>query len=61
MSWLISGLLALLVLSVVAFVAPAVFGPTVAGAAPVLFAIAVVGLAAIWWRATRGRQGRERP
>lgn len=57
MSWLISALLALLVMSVVAFVAPSVFGPTVAGAAPFLFAIAAVALAAIWWRARRGGRG----
>ena len=61
MSWLISGLLALLVLSVVAFVAPSVFGPTVAGAAPFLFGTAVVALGAIWWRATRGRRARGGP
>ena len=58
MSWLISALLALLVLSVVAFVAPTVFGPTVAGAAPVLFAIAVVALAALWGR-SRARHREE--
>lgn len=61
MSWLISALLALLVLSVVAFVVPSAFGPTVSAAAPFLFAIAVVALAAIWWRATRGRRGMDGP
>jgi len=61
MSWLISALLALLVLSVVAFVAPSAFGPTVASAAPFLFALALAALAALWWRATRERQGEEGP
>jgi hypothetical protein len=53
MGWLASALLALLVLSVVAFAAPAVFGPVVAGLAPVLVVIAVIGLGGLWWRSRR--------
>jgi hypothetical protein len=53
MGWLASALVALLVLSAVAFVAPAVFGPAAAGLAPLLVVIAVIGLGAVWWRSRR--------
>ena len=53
MGWLASALLALLVLGVVAFVAPAVFGPAMAGLAPLLVVVAVIGLGGIWWRSRR--------
>lgn len=59
MGWLISALLALLVLSGVAFLAPAVFGPAVAGLAPLLFVIALIGLGGIWWRHSRHRVDQE--
>jgi hypothetical protein len=53
MGWLASALVALLVLSAVAFLAPTVFGPIVAGLAPLLVVIAVIGLGAMWWRSQR--------
>lgn len=59
MGWLISALVALLVLSAVAFVAPAVFGPAVAGLAPLLVVVALIGLGAIWWRHSRHRVDQE--
>jgi uncharacterized membrane protein len=59
MGWLISALIALLVLSAVAFVAPAIFGPAVAGLAPLLFVIALIGIGAIWWRHSRSRVDQE--
>lgn len=59
MGWLISALIALLVLSAVAFVAPAIFGPAVAGLAPLLFVVALIGLGGIWWRHSRGRIDQE--
>lgn len=55
MGWLISALVALLILSAVAFVAPAIFGPAVAGLAPLLFVVALIGLGAAWWRHSSGR------
>ncbi len=59
MGWLISALVALLVLSAVAFAAPAIFGPAVAGLAPLLFVVALIGLGAMWWRASRRRVDQE--
>ena len=59
MGWLISALIALLVLSAVAFAAPAIFGPAVAGLAPLLVVIALIGLGAIWWRHSRSRIDQE--
>jgi hypothetical protein len=53
MGWIASALLALLVLSVIAFAAPSVFGPAVAGLAPLLVVIAVIGLGGMWWRSRR--------
>ena len=53
MTWLLSALLALLVLSVLAIVSPAIFGPAVAGLAPLLVVIAVIGIGATWWRMSR--------
>jgi len=50
MGWLISFLLALLVVSVLAFAMPTLFGPVVAGLAPVLVVIALIGLGGVWWR-----------
>jgi hypothetical protein len=55
MGWLVSALIALLVLSVVAWLAPAVFGPVVAGLAPLLVVIALIGLGGVWWRRSQGR------
>ena len=55
MGWLISALIALLVLSVLAIVSPAVFGPAVAGLAPLLIIVAVIGLGAVWWRGSQRR------
>lgn len=59
MGWLISALIALLVLSAIAFVAPAIFGPAVAGLAPLLFVVALIGLGGIWWRHSRSRIDQE--
>ena len=59
MGWLASALIALLVLSAVAFAAPAVFGPAVAGLAPLLIVIALIGLGGIWWRHSRSRVDQE--
>ena len=50
MGWLIVALVALLALSIAALVAPAVFGPVLAGAAPLLLVIALIGLGGVWWR-----------
>ena len=55
MGWLILALVAVLVLSVAAFVAPAIFGPVLAGAAPLLFVIALIGLGGVWWRHAHAR------
>ena len=55
MGWLISALIALLVLSALAIVSPAMFGPAVAGLAPLLVLIAAIGLGAVWWRSSQRR------
>ncbi len=55
MGWLISALIALLVLSALAIVSPAIFGPAVAGLAPLLIVVAVIGLGAVWWRGSQRR------
>lgn len=49
MGWLISALIALLVLS----------GPAVAGLAPLLFVVALIGLGGMWWRHSRSRIDQE--
>jgi xanthine/uracil permease len=61
MGWLISALLALLVASLLAIAVPTLFGPLVAGVAPLLVVVALIGLGAIWWRHSRGRVDPERP
>ena len=55
MGWLVSALIALLVLSALAVVSPAIFGPAVAGLAPLLIVVAVIGLGAVWWRGSQRR------
>ena len=50
MGWLILVLVAVLALNVAALVAPALFGPVLAGAAPLLLVIALIGLGGVWWR-----------
>ncbi len=55
MGWLASALLALLLVSALAFVMPSVFGPAVAGLAPLLVVVAIIGLGAMWWRLSRSR------
>jgi hypothetical protein len=53
MGWLISFLLAVLVVSVLAIAMPTLFGPVVAGLAPILVVIALIGLGGVWWRRAR--------
>ena len=53
MGWLISFLVAVLVVSVVALAAPTIFGPVVAGVAPILVIVAIIGLGGVWWRHSR--------
>lgn len=55
MGWLASALVALLVVSALAFVVPGIFGPAVAGLAPLLVVVALLGLGAMWWRHSRHR------
>lgn len=50
MGWLVSALLALLVVSILALAIPTLFGPVVAGAAPLLVVVALIGLGGVWWR-----------
>lgn len=50
MGWLVSALLALLVVSVLALLVPTLFGPVVAGVAPLLVVVALIGLGGVWWR-----------
>ena len=61
MGWLISALLALLVVSLLAFAVPGLFGPVVAGVAPLLVVVALIGLGGVWWRHGRSRIDPERP
>ncbi len=55
MGWIIAALVAALVLGLLAFVVPVVFGPILAGLAPLLVVIAVIGLGGVWWRHSRSR------
>jgi hypothetical protein len=55
MGWLISFLLALVAVSLLAVVMPTLFGPAVAGMAPILVVLAVIGLGGVWWRHSRRR------
>lgn len=55
MGWLASALVALLLVSALAFVVPGIFGPAVAGLAPLLVVVALIGLGAMWWRHSRHR------
>jgi xanthine/uracil permease len=53
--WLASALVALLLVSVLAFVVPSIFGPVVAGIAPLLVVVALIGLGGMWWRRSQHR------
>jgi hypothetical protein len=55
MGWLVSALLALLLLSLLAIAVPTLFGPPVAGIAPILVVVALIGLGGVWWRRSRHR------
>lgn len=55
MGWLVSLLVAILIVSVLAFVVPTLFGPAVAGLAPLFVVVAIIGLGGIWWRSSRRR------
>jgi predicted lipid-binding transport protein (Tim44 family) len=61
MGWLVSALIALLVVSLLAIAAPTIFGPVVAGVAPLLVVTALIGLGAVWWRHSRSRIDPDRP
>jgi hypothetical protein len=53
MGWLVSALLALLIVSLLAIAVPTLFGPPVAGIAPLLALVALIGLGGVWWRRRR--------
>lgn len=55
MGWIIGALVVALVLGLLALLAPVVFGPILAGLAPLLVVIAVIGLGGVWWRHSRSR------
>ena len=55
MGWLISALAALLLVSTLALAMPSLFGPAVAGLAPLLIVVALIGLGGMWWRHARYR------
>jgi xanthine/uracil permease len=55
MGWLTSALVALLLVSALALAMPTLFGPAVAGLAPLLIVLALIGLGAMWWRHSRHR------
>lgn len=55
MGWLVPALLALQLVSILAFAVPGLFGPVVAGAAPLLLVVALIGLGGIWWRHRKHR------
>jgi hypothetical protein len=55
MGWFVSGLLAVLIVSLLALAVPTLFGPVVAGAAPLFVVIAIIGLGGTWWRHARHR------
>jgi hypothetical protein len=53
MGWLVSALLALLLVSLLATGVPTLFGRAEAGIAPLLALVAPIGLAGVWWRRRR--------
>jgi hypothetical protein len=53
--WLVSALLALLIVSLLAVVVPGLFGSVASGFAPLLALVAVIGLGGAWWRHSRHR------
>ncbi len=55
MGWLASALVALLLASALAVAVPTLFGPAVAGLAPLFVVVAIIGLGAMWWRLSRSR------
>ena len=55
MGWLVSALVALLLASLLAIAVPTLFGPVVAGVAPLLVVVALIGLGGVWWRHGRRR------
>lgn len=55
MGWLVSALLALLIVSLLAIAVPGLFGPVAGGFAPLLAVVAVIGLGGVWWRHSRHR------
>ncbi|HSK93696.1 MAG TPA: hypothetical protein VLA76_06525 [Candidatus Angelobacter sp.] len=61
MGWLVSALLAMLIVSVLALAIPTLFGPAVAGLAPLLVVVAIIGLGGIWWRHSQGRVDADAP
>jgi type VI protein secretion system component VasK len=55
MGWLAAALVALLALGLLAVALPEVFGPVMAGLAPLLLVVAIIGLGGLWWRHGRRR------
>lgn len=55
MGWLTSALVALLLVSALGLAIPTLFGPAVAGLAPLLVVVALIGLGAMWWRQSQHR------
>ena len=50
MGWILGALVVLGVLVVLALLVPPIFGVALAGVAPILVVVALIGFGGVWWR-----------
>ncbi|MDQ2689289.1 MAG: hypothetical protein M3Y29_03320 [Chloroflexota bacterium] len=55
MGWIVGVVVVLLVVGVLAVLAPPIFGVALAGIAPILLGVLLIGIGGVWWRQTRTR------
>lgn len=55
MGWLLAVLGVLALAALLAILVPELFGPVLAGLAPLLLVVTLIGLAGVWWRRSAGR------
>ena len=55
MGWVIAVLVVLIIIGALAVAVPAVFGVALAGIAPLLIVLLLIGIGGIWWRHSQTR------
>lgn len=55
MGWLLTALGVLALLALLALLLPELFGPVLAGLAPLILVVALIGIGGVWWRRSQGR------